>query len=88
MDMRDTNGRPDTSGSWLSDDDDGESVKRTLKNGKVQVRSTDVEKSYSTDSKTGDVVGSTTLLDETGRIRLVPVRLAVISKPLSHDALC
>lgn len=84
MDMRDTDGRPDTSGSWLSDDEDGESMKKTFKNGKVQVRSTDVEKNHSANSKTGgdEVVGSTSLYDENGKIRLVPVRLAPSHVPL------
>ncbi|KAK6832881.1 major facilitator superfamily transporter protein [Apiospora arundinis] len=86
MDMRDNNNsRPDTSGSWLSDDDDGESAKKTLKNGKVQVRSTDVEKSYSAESKAGggDVVGSTSLYDENGKIRLVPTPTPDPKDPLN-----
>ncbi|KAK8112065.1 major facilitator superfamily transporter [Apiospora kogelbergensis] len=85
MDMRDTDGRPDTSGSWLSDDEDGESMKKTFKNGKVQVRSTDVEKNHSADSKTGgdEVVGSTSLYDENGKIRLVPTPTPDPKDPLN-----
>lgn len=92
MDMRDHDGRPDTSESWMSDDSDGESVMKKKKGsdlvkknqkGNVQVRSTDVEKNSYIDSKTSgdDVVGSTSLYDENGKIRLVPVTLPLMLPP-------
>ncbi|KAK8136120.1 hypothetical protein PG984_004060 [Apiospora sp. TS-2023a] len=82
MDMRDRDRRPNTSESWMSDDSDSESVTKmkgsdlVKKNqkGNVQVRSADLEKNYYTEKKSGgdDVVGSTSLYDENGKIRLVP----------------
>lgn len=93
MDMRDHDGRPDTSESWMSDDDDSDLVKKKKgsdlikkkQKGNVQVRSTDVEKNNYADSKTSgdDVVGSTSLYDENGKIRLVPVALPLMPPPLT-----